>query len=419
MRKTAHLVEQLSDSNPRLKQCYICKGSKMLCGKTRCPLLMKYYHSIKKERLMQKDVQGLSPPAVFVGRYGYPKVAIGPLVPPVKEDTEIYDMPERWIDLSTDDIVDFRASLIRGKKTIGVEDVGNSYVQDLQEVAMAAKPLDMDAHFSRRPSGGLHTDSHAQPYGPSAPLIKFDTTNPKVDQKVEKAYYDVDMLAADAVKELYKSGIPVSKLQRSFSVGSFGVGKRRKLVPTRWSITAVDDTISKGLRERIKEFPTIDEFRVYESYKFSNRFIILMLPRAWSYELVEAWYPNTIWNPSDSGKFMVSSHEYYEGRKKYAEIGGCFYASRLAIGEKLMSEGRQAEAIVLREAHPGYIMPLGVWHVRENVRNALRQAPSKFDSFNSAMDHITKRFRIDKQSWIKNSKLLDDASYQKRLEEYA
>jgi hypothetical protein len=44
-----------------------------------------------------KDLAGCSPPAVFVGRYGYPKVDIGPLLPPEFGDTSIMDKPEMWV----------------------------------------------------------------------------------------------------------------------------------------------------------------------------------------------------------------------------------------------------------------------------------------------------------------------------------
>src|SRR2546426_7645270 len=46
---------------------------------------------------------------------------------------------------------------------------------------------------------------------------------------------------------------------RAFSVGAFGIETNRRFVPTRWSITAVDDTIGKQLRDRVHAFPLINE----------------------------------------------------------------------------------------------------------------------------------------------------------------
>lgn len=143
-----------------------------------------------------------------------------------------------------------------------------------------------------------------------------------------------------------------------------------------------------------------------------------MLPQAWSYEALEAWYPGTVWNPSGKRVIMFSDWESYEGRTTYAEIGGCYYAARLAVCERLVKEHRQATVVVLREAHPGYIMPVGVWQVRENIRNALRHPPLKFDTLEKALQRIASQFDIPIQHWIGRSKLLCDALFQKKLTDF-
>jgi hypothetical protein len=224
--------------------------------------------------------------------------------------------------------------------------------------------------------------------------------------------------AAEAVLELYGRGVFVTKIQRAFSVGSFGLEKNRRFVPTRWSITAVDSIISKELIEKVKTFPEINEYRVYESRYLDNIFEVLMLPNAWSYEIMEAWYPGTVWNPSGGNVVMFSDWEGYEGRTIYAEIGGCYYAARLAVCEQLVKERRQATVIVLREAHPGYIMPVGVWQVRENVRNAMRQKPYAFKTLDEALRFIASRFQIPLQRWIMRSELLKDALFQKKITDF-
>jgi len=115
---------------------------------------------------------------------------------------------------------------------------------------------------------------------------------------------------------------------------------------------------------------------------------------------------------------MYSDWEDHDGRTTYAEIGGCYYAARLAVCEQLVKERRQATVIVLREAHPGYIMPVGVWHVRENVRNAMRQKPFIFNSLEEALDWIASRFQIPLQRWIMNSELLKNALFQRKITDF-
>ena len=60
-------------------------------------------------------------------------------------------------------------------------------------------------------------------------------------------------------------------------------------------------------------------------------------------------------------------------------------------------------------------MPVGVWNVRENVRNALKQKPLKFSNLKEALDHIRARLHIDLDIWINNSMLLKDAQVQKKI----
>ena len=105
-------------------------------------------------------------------------------------------------------------------------------------------------------------------------------------------------------------------------------------------------------------------------------------------------------------------------RTTYAKIGGCYYAARLAVCELLEKERRQATVIVLREARPGYIMPLGVWQVRENVRNAMIQRPLRFETLKDALERISTQFRIPVDQWTRMSKLIGNARRQMKLAQY-
>lgn len=400
----------------------MCKGSRNLCGKSRCPILVKYYFRSKVVPLIDRlDLDGSSPPSVFVGRLGYPKVYVGPMVPPVHGNTEILDLPERWLDKSIDDIINFRFQLVRGMHRTSVHDLENpGKIVDLtRELAMATYSADVEAQFSKKPSSRLVLDESSQPMGPSAPLRMFDVDNLKIDRRIDRAYSDWDLLARDAVIELYQQGIPITKVQRAFSVGAFGLKKNRRMVPTRWSITAVDDITGKELREVVKTFSTIDDYRVYWSSRLDNRWAVLMMPTSWRYELIEAWYPETVWNPRKGSRILLlNDWEGYKGRTTYADIGGCYYAARLAVSEALIRERRQAGTLILRETHPGYILPVGVWNVRENVRNALRHPYESFDSLKRALLYISKRMAIPIKRWIRNSHLLKEMLYQRRLEDF-
>lgn len=270
---------------------------------------------------------------------------------------------------------------------------------------MAENSVDTELNLTKKPRGFIFLDDDVQPFGPSAPIRDLRVGNARFNDKIEKAYYDTDLRANQAVLELYSKGVMVSKIQKAFSVGAFGLEKKRRLVPTRWSITAVDDILSKNLMQTVKTNPDINEYRIYESQYLDNIFEILMIPGKWSYESMEAWYPGTVWNPNGKSTAIFSDYEGHEGRTTYAQIGGCYYSARLAVCEQLVKERRQATVIVLREARPGYIMPVGVWQVRENVRNAMRQKPHLFKTLNESLKFIAGRFEIPLERWIRQSEL--------------
>ncbi|MFB6132770.1 MAG: hypothetical protein ABEJ44_05130, partial [Halanaeroarchaeum sp.] len=151
-----------------------------------------------------------------------------------------------------------------------------------------------------------------------------------------------------------------------------GRGENRRLVPTRWSITAVDDTIGQFLRGSIRNNPSVDRVQVFENEYMGNRYWVILAPGTWEYELVEMKSPGSIWNPDPGGDvYLGSAAEGYEGRSGYVdETAGAYYAARLGVLEYLDRIDRQAKVLVLREVSDAYWAPVGVWQVRESVRNA-------------------------------------------------
>jgi hypothetical protein len=310
--------------------------------------------------------------------------------------------------------------LIRGKHRVHVREFeeAGKIIEKTRELALAVKPVDVELRLTKKPHGSIFLSDDIQPFGPSAPIRDLNVSNTSWDHQIEKAYNDTDLKAVPAVLELYSKGVLETRIQKAFSVGAFGLEENRRLVPTRWSITAVDDIISKNLMHQVKQFPEINEYRIYESKYLDNVFEVLMLPREWSYEAIEAWYPGTVWNPDGKQVVMFSDWEGHERRTTYAQIGGCYYAARLAVCELLLKERRQATVIVLREAHPGYIMPVGVWQVRENVRNAMRQKPLICNTLNEALERIAHQFSIPIQGWIRESHLIRNSLFQKRITDF-
>lgn len=406
---------------PPAWMCLACRGAKLLCGKPRCPIIVKAQSMAKQTPAMaSNEILGSSPPGVFVGRLGYPRVSIGPMVPPTFGDTSILDTPEDWLGRPVDEIVDYRYSLVRGNTRAKVDDARDPprLLASLQELAMAAKPVDTELKLAKPPRRILTLSEDTQPYGPSGPLDRFKIDNPSVDRRVQTAYYDRDLGAAGAVGELYRKGVLVTRIQKAFSLGMFGVGPRRRIVPTRWSITAVDSSISLELIDQIKHWPTIDEYRVYGFRAYDNQYVAILLPEPWRFEWIEAWFPNTTWNQFTKAPYMIGDFEEYFGRTKYARVGGCYYSTRLAVGEALGRERKQAAAIVLRETYPGFIMPLGVWNVRESIRALMRQPYERHETFRGAMNSALAKLVIPKSKWVNESVLISRELTQTKISSY-
>jgi len=370
---------------------------------------------------LASQVQGSSPPSVFVGRIGYPKVLVGPMLPPVFEDTSTYDTPELWQDYKVDDILQFRLSLVRGTTLIDVKDAlkETKTVQTLQEMAMARKPVDSDMILKKDPTKAVHLSEHIPPFGPSGHMLKFDVSgNVSVDHRIEKAYYDRDLKAVDAVVDLYHDNVPLSKIMKSFSVGSFG--RARRFVPTRWSITAVDDIASKALVANVKMQQEIGEYLVYVRKIHMNTFVAIVIPGAWGFEWIEAWFPNTTWNMLQYGEpEIMGDNEGYNGIDHYAKVGGCYYSARLTAAEALTSLHRQGSVLMLREIYPGFNIPLGVWFVREQLRAMLKSKPQRFSSMEQALEFAMSNLTIPLNKWLQKSRILQDIRYQRKISEYA
>lgn len=354
-------------------------------------------------KLASETLSGATPPAVFIGRYGYPNVKVGPMIPPFHGDTTVLDKPEMWLGKNLEDIVNYRLSLVRGVSDISVYSTSGRYIESLQELAMASKSAESEALFEKRPIADIEQEKElgeAAPFGPIAPLKSFKTASLSVDKRLEEAYYDKDLHAAEAVVDLYREGVEVSRIHRVLSVGMLGLKKKRKLVPTRWSISATDDIISVSLVKSLVYHSQIDQFEVYKYSHLGNHYSIILIPDdIWSFEMKEVWFDN------NGNMGMGMDFEDARGLDHYPSIAGAYFAARLGIAEHLSKRRRKAAALALREIHPDYVMPVGVWQIREGIREALQTEKSEFETFEKALNFACISLSTSKKEWVRGSKI--------------
>ena len=364
------------------------------------------------------SVFGASPPALFVGSYGYPKVSAGPLIPPLAKESEasFLDEPSAWGNMQIEDIISMRSRMVRANMSLHIKDAlnkENPLLVKAQELALSKKPVDTEAWFFKAPKQELKFDAVLTPMGPSGLVKNFELAeNPNVPRKVDYLVYDTDALAKEAISELLKSDVSTEHITRLFSIGL--LGKERKIVPTRWSITAVDDTAGKEHAERIKDFLLISDIQLFSGNHFGNHFEVLFLPRAYSFELIEIWLPKAVWSGESS--WIGEDSEDFSGKKGYSPLAGGYYAARLAILEYLAEIRKQASVFVLREITPAYWAPLGVWVVREGMRSTLRNPPEKFESLEAAISDLSGRIYTPKVEWMPKAAMLSDFRFQTTLD---
>jgi len=97
------------------------------------------------------ELFGSTPPSVFVGRVGYPKVRVYPSAPPVTGDTSIYESPRAWLPLPIERFVELRLSLFRGGVEVDVDKP--SRLGEIQVLVLSQRPVDVEMRFAKRPAG--------------------------------------------------------------------------------------------------------------------------------------------------------------------------------------------------------------------------------------------------------------------------
>jgi len=355
-------------------------------------ILEKWNEKLSKYgNLFSSDsISGSSPPSVFVGSYNYPKVFVGPMVPPIHGDTSLLDSPEKWVGKSLEEIINFRLNLVRGIQKVSVNTTEGRYIENLQEVAMSSKPIDSDLEFHKSTSG-ISIDGQSAPFGPVGEIKSAKFSGSSSTKSIEKTFYDKDLKAKDAVLNLYNSGIDISQIQKCFSIGM--LGQERKLVPTKWSITATDDIISDSLTNEILDYNLIDSCKVFSFEHLGNLFSIVLFPHRWIYEMVEAWYSNGVLG-------FGSDHEDARGIGHPPAIAGAYFAAKLSVVEYLSKNKIQSGVIILREIRPEYAIPVGVWQIREGIRMAMKKKPIIADSFDQALSIASKMMSVSKSEWL-------------------
>lgn len=403
-------MEAFSASERRLETavCQVCRGFARFCKITICPFYRHVLTESMLDRMKNKVIQGPSPPTIIVGEKGYPRVRVGPAVS-LADSYEPEDAA-KWLEKPLDELLKMRLSLFYGRAVKHVKQ-GDKTLETVRESAVSAKPVEVEVVVEGTPVAAPGFGVRRAPYGPSARIgaVKL-VGNVSVPRRVDSLVNDPYVSAEEAVQTLYSEDVNEYYLTRIFSAGLLGLMAERRLVPTEWSITAVDDILGRKFYRQVRRNNIIPEFRVHSHRALENAAHVLLTPTPWMFELLEGW----LRSPSKS---PYSDHEYLQPRKTYAEnTGGAYYAVRHAVLKHLYSRREQAGAIVFFEVYPGWV-PLGVWRFREIVRKALEKKAVKCATLDEALETISPSLLIPAAKYLARSSLVKMLKHQRKLEQ--
>ncbi len=413
-----NLKKRVSEAKKHvLDICINCKGVKLLCGFPHCPILKTLSLEVKTKSLSAKsDVLFGTSPQVFLGSRTYPWVNTGSVVLPEESNIkpEIFNDPKKWLNLPLSILLDIRFSSIRGERLFPIKRVeGSKFIENMQDLAKSIKPLDVEIILEKPPKLAKTIDVIVSPFGPVAPAKKAVLIdNPVIPRKIDNVLEE-DTLSKVQLKELFEKGFDVYYLQQVFSIGLTGKKESRKLVPTRWSITAIDNMIGQFLIEKITMLPENNDYLLYENTILDNHYLIMVMPGKWAFEHFEAWLPGSIFTLNKKNWVITRDGEGFipqEQRRvkwKYSKQSGGYYAARLGVMEYLLNIlKRQATVVAIREIGPYYLVPVGVVQVRENVRAALTKRPIRFTSKKEMIRYVSKKTNVEFREYIERSLVL-------------
>jgi hypothetical protein len=126
--------------------------------------------------------------------------------------------------------------------------------------------------------------------------------------------------------------------------------------------------------------------------------------------MIEAWYSNGVLG-------FGSDYEDARGIDHPPAIAGAYFAAKLGVLEYLAKNKIQSGVVILREIRPEYAIPVGVWQVREGVREAMKQKSLFADNFDDAILLASNKMSISKSEWLDNGNILK-LMHQKTLSDF-
>ncbi len=328
---------------------------------------------------LSSEFFGSTPPSALVSCVSYPKLSLGILV----SEEEVPDNPLMWNEreYSIEDLLELRLSLVNARAIVSSSfpRTGNGFYEKILESEMSTKSVDLEVRFKKIQRSPFI--SRFLPFYGLKGWIRGVriADNPKIPRIVEKILDD-GLKTEKAVQILYKKGFSDYYISRLFSLGVFGEPLNKKLVPSKWSITATHKILISKIEQEIAEYDTFNSCFLFEKKFYGNHFYVIVFPGSLSFELLEAILPGSAYNLCYN--FTLFGKD---------DVSGGYYAAKLSFYEFLSRVRRSGSCIVIRVVTKEYKVPLGVWVVREGVKRAFDNVIGKYNSLSEVFEILQKK----------------------------
>ncbi|MCA9495379.1 MAG: hypothetical protein KC589_00415 [Nanoarchaeota archaeon] len=325
---------------------------------------LEFYKEIKKyqkELKPTKEIEGF-PCSAIVGEKNYPNLATHNISNENQKSS--YQNTSEIVKKNYNDIIKLKAKNILGTTNqIYIKKTNEKINEEIQNIYKSKKSIEFASNFEKELSfKKILINKVSGIIGSKNPLISLKATQNTTTSKQIEKYSKNDIKAKEAIISLYERGINEHQIINLLALGSFGIQINKKLVPTKWAISAYDQTLEKHLHKKIIYYKPIEDFEIYEHKDKGNHFVIILIPDTFQAEIIES-FPGAI--EKDYVNFDNKLH------KESPETSGGYYATKFPIFEQLIERKKQAAFISLRIIS-NYDIPLGVVFVRESVRAALK-----------------------------------------------
>ena len=378
-------------------------NKKKLLSKTKA----SFYNELKKAQASfkpSKELQGYGGSAI-VGEKNYPYLSTHNISN--EEKSSSYKNTASLVKKPYQDIFKAKAKNVLGStNSLYVKKPKERIIEELssiyksKNITQFSSEFDKEVRFTK-----VLSNKVAGIMGSKNNLVKLESTeNTSTSAQIEK-YTQEDVKSKEAIISLYEKGINEHQIINILALGGFGIDINKKLVPTRWAISAYDQTIEKHLHKKLLGYSIINQYEVYRYSDKGNHFYVILLPETFSGEVVEAW---------DS----IIERDYVgvdnKLHKKEPETAGGFWATKCGVHEFLHKRKKQAAYISLRYIKD-YEIPLGVVFVRECVREALSKGPEFKSSNLDELKEFLRKESLKHYNYFLKSNTLKELRKQKKL----